>query len=201
MAIHNDDKILVESLLEGNERAFDQFFTENYARLYRFALIRLSNDEDAAADVAQVALTRAVQKLHTYRGEATLFTWLCTICRNEASDWLRKQNRFREHIVLVEDFPEVQAMLDTLQIPDTLSPDAQYRREESLRIIQVAMDQLPAKYGDVLEWKYVEGYSVKEIAARMQIGTEAVQSLLARAKRAFASAYVTLGHAVHAHGS
>ena len=48
------------------------------------------------------------------------------------------------------------------------------------------------KYGNVLEWKYIEGHSVREIAARLQIGTEAAQSLLARAKRAFADVYATL---------
>ena len=47
----------------------------------------------------------------------------------------------------------------------------------------------------MLEWKYVEGHSVKEIAARLNIGTEATQSLLARAKRAFADVYGTLANA------
>jgi len=44
----------------------------------------------------------------------------------------------------------------------------------------------------VLEWKYVEGHSVKEISARLDIGAEATQSLLARAKRAFAGVYSAL---------
>ena len=41
----------------------------------------------------------------------------------------------------------------------------------------------------MLEWKYVEGWSIKEIATQLEIGTEATQSLLARAKRAFADVY------------
>ena len=61
-----------------------------------------------------------------------------------------------------------------------------------LRLIQVALDKLPARYGDVLEWKYVEGHSIKEISARLDIGPEATQSLLARAKRAFADVYTSL---------
>ena len=66
----------------------------------------------------------------------------------------------------------------------------------SFRLIQVALDRLPARYGDVLEWKYVEGHSVKEIARRLDIGTEATQSLLARAKRAFADVYNSLTNAL-----
>ncbi len=65
-----------------------------------------------------------------------------------------------------------------------------------MRLIQVALDRLPAKYGDVLEWKYVEGHSVKEISAKLDIGAEATQSLLARAKRAFADVYSSMNKAI-----
>ena len=192
MAVYFQDKKLVKQLLKGDARAFDQFFDENFARLYRFALTRLSDDPDAAREVAQISLTRAVRKLHTYRAESALFTWLCAICRNETSDWLAKQGRYREHVVLTEDLPEIQAAVDSLQAPEQMSPERHYRRVEVLRSIQVALDSLPARYGDVLEWKYIEGHSVKEISARLEIGTEATQSLLARAKRAFADVYSSL---------
>ncbi len=189
MAVWLEDKKLAKQLLAGNERAFNRFFDEHFARLYRFALVRLGDDEDAARDIAQITLSKALRKLHSYRGEAALFTWLCTICRHEVSDWLKAQGRYREHIVLAEDFPEVEAAIDSLHIPEQMRPEAHYRRVELLRLIQVALDRLPARYGDVLEWKYIEGHSVREISERMDIGTEAAQSLLARARRAFADTY------------
>ena len=192
MTVWLEDKKLVKQLLAGNERAFDQFFNENFSRLYRFCLTRLSDDPDAARELAQITLSKAVRKLHTYRGEAALFTWLCSICRNETSDWLAQQGRYREHIVLTEEFPEVQAAVDSFRIAEPPRPDQHYRRVELVRLIQVALDALPPKYGDVLEWKYIEGYSVKEISTRMNIGTEATQSLLARARRAFADVYSSL---------
>ena len=201
MAVWLDDKRLVKQLLAGDERAFDRFFDENYARLYRFALLRLSDDEDAAREVAQITLSKAVRKLHTYRAEAALFTWLCSICRNVTSDWLAKQGRYREHILLTEDFPEVQAAVDSLRVPDQMSPERHFKRVEMLRLIQVALDRLPPKYGDVLEWKYIEEHSVKEIATRMDIGTEAAQSLIARAKRAFAEVYSSLIEGLEGHES
>ena len=192
MAVYLDDKRLVKQLLAGDSRAFDRFFDENFSRIYRFALVRLCDDPDAAREVAQITLTRAVRKLSSYRAESALYTWLCAICRNETSDWLAKQGRYREHIVLVEDFPEIQAAVDSLQLPDQMSPEHNYKRVQLIRLIQVALDRLPAQYGDVLEWKYIEGHSIKEIAAKLNIGTEATQSLLARAKRAFADIYSTL---------
>lgn len=196
MAIYLDDRNLVKRLCRGDSAAFDQFFQENYARLYRFALSRLNGDCQAAEDIAQTTMTRAARKLSTYKAEAALFTWLCAICRNEMSDWLKKNQRHSEHVVLTEDFPAVQAIVDSLTAPIADSPDAHYRRTESIRLISVAMDRLPAKYGDVLEWKYIEGHSVAEIAHRLGIGREAAQSLIARSKRAFAEVYRTLSDAI-----
>ncbi len=201
MAVYLDDKKLVKQLLAGNERAFDRFFDDNFSRLYRFALVRLSDDPDAAREVAQITLSRAVRKLKSYRAESALFTWLCAICRNETSDWLAKQGRYREHIVLVEDFPEVQAAVDSIQSPEPMSPEHHYRRVELLRLIQVALDRLPPRYGDVLEWKYIEGESIREISERLQIGDEATQSLLARAKRAFSDVYTALSDGLDQHSS
>jgi RNA polymerase sigma-70 factor (ECF subfamily) len=196
MPVYMDDKKLAKQLLAGDARAFDLFFDDNFARLYRFAMARLADDPEGAKEVVQISMTRAAQKIHTYRAESAMFTWLCAICRNEISDWLSRQGRYRDHIVLVEDFPEVQAAVDSFQAPAADSPERHYQRVEALRLIQVALDRLPPKYGDVLEWKYVEGHSVKDISARLGIGTEATQSLLARAKRAFADVYSTLKSAL-----
>jgi len=192
VAIYLDDKRLVKQLLANDEQAFDRFFSDNFARLYRFALTRLPDDPDGTREVVQIALTKAIAKLHTYRAESALFTWLCAITRNEMSDWLAKQGRYRQHIVLTEDFPEIQAAVDSFQAPQSDNPEQNYQRGELVRLIQVALDRLPPKYGNVLEWKYIEGYSVNEIAVKLELGNEATQSLLARAKRAFSDVYGSL---------
>lgn len=192
MPVYLEDRQLAKRLLDGDQRAFDRFFEDNFARLYRFALVRLNHDGEAASEVAQITLTRAVQKLHTYRAEAAMFTWLCAICRNVTSDWCAKQGRYFDHIVLTEDFPDIQAAVDSYQAPSHDSPEKHAQRAEAIRLIQVALDRLPPKYGNVLEWKYVEGHTTREISARLNIGYEAAQSLLARAKRAFAEVYSAL---------
>ena len=198
MPINLDDKRLVRQLLANNERAFNRFYDENFARLYRFALARLANDREGTSEVVQTTLSRAMRNLGSYRGEAALFTWLCAICRNEISDWVAKQKRYRHHIMLIEDYPEIQAAVDSLQIPAADDPERRFRQSEVIRLIQVALDRLPANYGNVLEWKYIEGHSVKEIAARLDLGQEAAQSLLARAKRAFREVYGPLTEPLHA---
>ena len=79
-----NDIQLVQRMLSGDERAFDEFFGVYFPRLFHFAVRRLGN-EDVAEHVVQAAPIIATRKIGTWRGEAALFTWLCTICRHELS--------------------------------------------------------------------------------------------------------------------
>ena len=67
----DDDKRLVERMLAGEQRAFDDFFHRYFDRLYRFSLARVNQDESMAEDVVQQTLCRAMQKIKLYRGEET----------------------------------------------------------------------------------------------------------------------------------
>lgn len=187
-----EDRRLVKRLLAHDREAFDAFFAGYFPRLYRFARTRLGDDADATKEVVQVTLTKAIRKLASYRGEAALFTWLCTICRNEIADHRARVARDRRHVVLIEDTPDIRAAVEAVAAPESDDPESNFRRLETTRLIQVALDQLPTSYGNALEWKYVYGYSVEEIAAKLGLGLEAAQSLLARAKRAFQEVYATL---------
>ncbi len=117
MPVHLDDKRLVKRLLAGEEKAFNQFFDDNFARLYRFVLARTSHDEETSAEIVQAALSKALRKIRTYRGEAALFTWLCVIARNELVDWSRRNAGYAKHVVLTEDLPEIRAAVDSFLAP------------------------------------------------------------------------------------
>ncbi len=183
-----DESQLVRRMLDGEERAFSAFFDEYFARLYRFALPRLGGHKDAAEDVVQLTLCKAIRRLETFRGEATLFTWICQICRHQIADHLREHARHAARVVLIEDSPQVQAALDTIAGPESEEPESSFDRDETGQLIRTVLDRLPAQYGDALEWKYVEGLSVEEIGSRLGIGTTAAQSVLARARTAFKGA-------------
>ena len=179
-------------MLAHDAKAFTEFFDGFFPRLYRFARTRLGEDPDTVKEIVHVTLSKAIRKLRTYRGEAALFTWLCTICRHEISDHLARVARERKHVSLTEDLPDVRAAVDALAAPPTDDPEHTFKRLETARLIQVALDRLPAHYGNALEWKYVYGLSVDEIAAKLGVGLDAAQSVLARAKRAFHDVYGAL---------
>jgi len=180
-----EDRELVKAMLEGDERAFTRFFDTYFPRVYRFALPRVNGSEHLAKDVVQAALVKAMRKLDTWRGEAALFTWLCQICRREIADQLRSQRRHASNVVLLEDSTEVRAALESIEAPPGDDPLRHANAEEVRRLVHAVLDRLPGRYGEALEWKYVEGRSVEEIGERLGIGQTAAQSLLARARVAF----------------
>ena len=179
------DRELVRRLLSGDERAFTEFFDGYFPGLFRFALARTGRDEDAAEEVAQATLCTAIPKLGTYRGEAALFTWLCTFCRHEISSYYRRTSKHQPTVELVEDDPQVAAALDSLVAAKDDGAESLVRRDETARLVHVLLDRLPVRYATALELKYIDGLSVREIASRLNLTAKAVESLLTRARDAF----------------
>lgn len=186
------DRRLARRMLSGDERAFEEFFESHFPNLYRFALSRVGRDGDAAEEIAQSVLFKAVSKLATYRGEAALSTWLYTFCRHEIGAYIRRKKLAPRQVDLVEDAPEIRAALESLANPSGMTPEAALRSKEIGRLVQTALDRLPRRYGDVLEWKYIEGLPVKEIAVRLSLSPKAAESLLTRAREAFRDGFSTL---------
>jgi RNA polymerase sigma-70 factor (ECF subfamily) len=189
--MNQNDLALVKRLLRGDARGFDEFFHEYYPKLYRFALRRLPADPAGAEDVAQATLCRALDSLAGYRGEAALFTWLCTLCRRELSQRWRGAGA-QAPVSLVEDDPQVRAALESLLASVSEDPLISAQRDATRAAIRTVLDYLPAPYGDVLEWKYLRDLSIVEIAQRLGRSPKATESLLTRAREAFREAFSLL---------
>jgi len=180
------DRELVRRLLIGDEAAFDRFINDYYPRLYRFAYRRVAGNRDVALDVVQATFEKIIPRLGAWRGEAPLFSWMCGFGRFEIARLWKEQQR-----ELPEDEPNVRAVLDSLAALDA-SPEHDLERKELGRAVRMALDHLPRHYDAALEWKYVAGLSVNEIAQRLSMSTKAAESLLTRARQAFRDAFAEL---------
>lgn len=186
------DRALVRRILQGDEVAFRGLFDSFFPRLYRFALARLDGDHDAASEVVQQTFCNAVARLDTYRGEAALYTWFCQVCRNALIDHWRATNREERAVVLLEDQPNIRAILEALAAPVTDQPELGAWQSDVRRLVQATIETLPERYSDVLEWKYVDGWSTEDIATHLNIGAKAADSLLTRARQAFRHAILAV---------
>jgi RNA polymerase sigma-70 factor (ECF subfamily) len=191
VAEHIEDLQLVERMLAGEDAAFEAFGACYFKALYRFTFARLQGDRDLTRELVQIAVTKALAKLDTYRGEASLLTWLCACCRNEILMHFRRRQTAPAEVELNGDLDAVPSF-DAQRSGD---PEAVLLRRETAHLVHVALDGLPDHYSRALEWKYVNRLSVNEIAWRLGMQPKAAESLLTRARQAFRTSYESLSRA------
>jgi RNA polymerase sigma-70 factor (ECF subfamily) len=186
MSRRDDDRNLVRRLLAGDEAAFDEFAEHQVPALYRFARGRLRGDRELTQEIVQSTLCKALAGLSAFRGEAALLTWLCACCRNEIAAHFRRHRWLCREV----DFDATEEVApDALQVDRPAGPERQLIRREAASLVHEALDALPPHYGRALEWKYIEGLSVREIAGRLELGLKAAESVLSRARRSFKTEY------------
>lgn len=190
--MHEEDLQLAHRLIDGDAACFAQFFDDYFPRLFRFILRRTNRDAETARDVVQSALLKGLRNLGSYRGEASLFTWFCQIARHECSDQLSRLQAQSRTVVALENDPSVRAALESLQWASDSEPEVVLQRDEGHELVHAALDYLPARYAQLLEMKYVEELPVEHIAQRLGVTAISVQSLLARARKAFREAHDAL---------
>jgi RNA polymerase sigma-70 factor, ECF subfamily len=79
----------------------------------------------------------------------------------------------------------VRQALELLSEPAAWDPGKASTNDELSGLVHATLDHLPPRYGDVLEWRYVQGEDINTIARRLGLGRAAADSLMARARRAF----------------
>ena len=135
---------------------------------------RILRDKAEAEDVAQDAMLRLWKVAPDWRqGEAKVSTWLYRVASNLCTDRLRK--RRSTHL---GDIPE--------PADDTPSVESQMVSKDRAKALDAAMNQLPERQKLAVTLRHINELSNPEIAEIMDISVEAVESLIARGKRALA---------------
>lgn len=185
-----EDRVLARRILAGDEEAFEEFFDGHFPALYRFVLARLKEPE-VSRDIVQSALCKAVARLETYRAEASLAAWVYGICRHEISNHRRRTGRAPAMVELVEE--EMGPRSAGSPASQMTGPAESLERKEVAELVHSTLDELPPRYGLALEWKYIDGLPVREIAQRLKVSPKAAESILTRARQAFRDRYQASG--------
>ncbi len=183
------EKALVRALLAGDEAAFDTLVEEYVPPIYRYAL-RRTGDRETARDLTQTTICKVIAKLPGFRGEAGLGTWLFACCRNEIAMHFRRRSSAGIEVPWAPTEARGDEPSGVPMVPCSADgPEESFLRGERTALVHQALDQLPGHYGRALEWKYIEGLPVREIARRLELGEKAAESLLTRAREAFRGGY------------
>jgi len=164
-------------------------FREYAPRIYHLARRMLGNDSDAE-DVTQEVLLQVVRKLHTFRGDSALPTWLHRVTVNAALAMREKRANRAKHETSTSD----EAALDAASVSDPnglirlnrphpqSTPDDVVLAEEQRVVIETAITKLAPSFRDVFVLADVEGLPNGEISEMLELSVPAVKSRLHRAR-------------------
>ncbi|RUW48448.1 RNA polymerase sigma factor [Mesorhizobium sp. M1A.F.Ca.ET.072.01.1.1] len=171
---------LVRRALARDPGAFRFIIKTHNQRLYRIARGVVRNDAEAE-DIVQEAYMRAFASLDSFRGDASLSTWLSRIVINEALGRLRKRKR----IVAMPENPDAQIIRFPLNSNDLNpgdDPERTMAQRQILGLVERATDSLPDVYRTVFVARVIEGLSIEETADLLGIRPETVKTRLHRAR-------------------
>lgn len=162
---------LIERALAGDEPAARALYDRNVDRLYRLCY-RMTGDDELAREFTQESFIRAFERLHQFRGDAALSTWLHSITVSVVLNGLRKVKRIRGTEVELDGAGE-----------DPRGPRGG-RADPDLRDrLHSAIDGLPDIYRAVFVMHDVEGYTHDEIGGALDVATGTSKARLFRARR------------------
>ena len=170
-----NDKVLISRAQSGDEQAFAHLMRAYYAFVYAI-VIGIVNNPDDAEEVVQDTFLNAYRGLAQYEEQTKFRSWLATIARNRALNWLRAQ---RMDTVSINEVKE-----RALQTSNTL--DEQLIRDEQRELIRRAMETLSQKDREIARSYYLDGASYDELTKTHGLSYKAIAFRLSRAKQRLA---------------
>ncbi|MEN0642745.1 RNA polymerase sigma factor [Alkalicoccobacillus gibsonii] len=176
------DQELVERILNGDHIAIQTLHDRYTKKLFSYIYSQTNHYHDAE-ELLQDVFFKAASHLSTFKKQASFKTWIFKIARNSIIDYY-KSSYIRNHFV--EFKPENEHQQESAQ--------ATVMRNEEMKQLHHAINQLPLSYRTVLYLRYIEDFSLKETAAVMG---KTVYSIKALQKRGLLMLKKDIGMEVH----
>lgn len=165
-----DDQELMTAIQAGNARAYESAVKKHLKSISHYAFRMLGNSKDTE-DITQETFLRLWTHADTWRSEkASVSTWLHRITHNLCIDYMRKD----KSAITSEYLDEHESSERPAELPD---------REVRLTSLTDALAQLPERQRSAIVLNHYHGFSNREIAEIMDISVDALESILARARR------------------
>jgi RNA polymerase sigma factor (sigma-70 family) len=189
-----DLPLLLREIQKGSESAFRVFYDQTKSRVFTLALGYVRNREDAE-EITQDVFVEVFRSASTFKGDASVTTWLYRIAVNKSLDFLKHKKRQKRFAFFTSLFDTSTGEL-LHQPTDFLHPGIALENQEQAAILFRAIGKLPDKQKTAYLLTKVEGLNNIETASVMAVSVGAVESLLQRAtenlKKQLAGLYKTL---------
>jgi len=168
--VKSDDLKLIAEALEGSEKAYTSLTTKYWGRVFSF-LRKKVNDNATAEDLTQDTFAAAFRYLHTFRGDSSLYTWLCTIALNKASK--RPFNSFKIEVEGVT----------------SATPESLLMSKQAFMLVVDIIEELPEKQQRAFYMKHTQGMCYEDIGVALKCGARHAKNLVYMAKKNIRSRY------------
>ncbi len=171
------DEQLISDYLEGDDKSLELLVNRYLSDAYNFAH-KLVRDREVSQDITQESFVKVWKNIRKYRQGSNFKTWLFTIIRNTAIDWLRQkrdltfsffENKKGENIF-------VENLVDETPLADELLVQAQ-----DAVLVEELLAELNPLYRDVLTLRYSSNFTFEEIGEFLKKPLHTVKSQHRRA--------------------
>lgn len=170
----------IEKAKNNNQIAFNFLLDTFWNSVYGFQLKRTENENDAE-DITIQTFSKAFDKIHTYNDNYEFKTWLITISKNIHIDLLRKRKSSISHAINSEEDDDFHGIID-----ESPSPEDKLITEQNLAKLLRDIKKLKPHYQEVINLRYFQEFSYKEIAQQLDEPMNNVKVKLLRAKKLLA---------------
>jgi len=180
------DRLLVAGLQAGDQAAVRELAVRYSPRIQQLAMRHMKNREDAE-EVTQDVLLKVHRKIHAFRGDAALSSWIYRITFNTAMSRLRQNRAAR---AAAQERDRVEALLETGEQVRTLAepadwswmPDEHVLRAQLREALAAAVAELPEIYRAPVVLRDIEGLTTEEASSRLKVKDQTLKSRLHRGR-------------------
>tara|TARA_B100000809_G_scaffold266900_1_gene332729 strand:+ start:21458 stop:22018 length:561 start_codon:yes stop_codon:yes gene_type:complete len=159
----------------GEQAAFKALLNHYWNDIYHFQISK-TNNENKAEDITIQTFSKAFDKIESYNDSFNFKTWLLSISKNLHIDEMRKTKK--ETVSLINDLDPSYEITD-----EAPSPEDQLIIEQNLAQLLTYIKQLKPNYQQVINLRYFQELSYKEIALNLEEPINNVKVKLLRAKK------------------
>lgn len=162
---------LVKRAKQGDSEAFGRIYDLFAQRIFRYIRLKVQNQSEAE-DMLQDVFVKAYRGLDRLKMEDLNFSaWLYRVAGNTINDYFRKKYRS----------PEPAALDETFDVPSSQSLQKDIEIGSEMETVRAAFGQLPDLYRQVLELRFIQEFSLEEIARILDKSNLSVRLLQFRA--------------------
>lgn len=154
--------------------SLDEVYRTQHRRVYSLCLRMLRNEAEAE-DLTQEVFLQLHRKLHLFRGESSLSTWVHSVTVNQVLMFMRKRKKLRERECAIDDEPDGgDVWINTLPAPA--------RSPHTKMMLEAALEQMPDGYRNVLLLHDYHGFEHHEVGAILGFSAGTSKSQLHKAR-------------------